>query len=107
MGMTLPAGEAFQSFLLEIILSFFLMTVIIHVATGSKEVGTMAAIAIGGVVALEAIFAGPVTGASMNPARSLAPALFAMNLDALWVYIAGPTTGMLIAVLIWKIYRKS
>ena len=78
------------------------MFVILSVATGSKEVGTMAGIAIGGVVALEALFAGPICGASMNPARSIAPALVSGNVTALWVYIAGPILGSVIAVPFWR-----
>ena len=76
MGETLPAGTAMQSFILEIILTFFLMFVIINVATGAKETGMMAGLAIGLVVLLEAAFAGPICGASMNPARSIACLLY-------------------------------
>ena len=74
------------------------MFVILCVSTGAKEKGTMAGIAIGAVIALEALFAGPICGASMNPARSLAPAVVSGNTDALWVYLIGPTLGALIAV---------
>ena len=75
------------------------MFVIIKVSTGSKETGTMAGIAIGGVVGLEAMFAGPITGASMNPARSIAPAIFSGNFEHLWLYIAAPIIGALLAIL--------
>ena len=98
-GATLPIGSAMQSFILEVILTFILMFVIIKVSTGSKETGTMAGIAIGGVVGLEAMFAGPITGASMNPARSIAPAIFSGNFEHLWLYIAAPIIGALIAIL--------
>ena len=74
LGETIPSGTILQSFVMEVILTMILMFVIIQVSTGSKEIGVMAGIAIGGTVALEAIFAGPVSGASMNPARSLGPA---------------------------------
>ena len=98
LGETLPASSAFQSFLLEILLTFFLMFVIINVSTGSKEVGVMAGIAIGGIVGLEAAFAGPITGASMNPARSIAPALVNLNFQHLWIYILAPIIGSILAV---------
>jgi len=98
-GATLPSGSALQSFILEVILTFILMFVIIKVSTGSKETGTMAGIAIGGVVGLEAMFAGPITGASMNPARSIAPAIFSGNFEHLWLYIAAPIIGALLAIL--------
>jgi aquaporin Z len=102
LGATLPAGTASQSFILEFILSFFLMLVIINVATGSKEQGLFAGLAIGGVVALEAMFAGPVCGASMNPARSLAPAIVSGHTEHLWVYIIAPVTGAALAIPTWK-----
>jgi len=98
-GATLPIGSAMQSFILEVILTFILMFVIIKVSTGSKEIGTMAGIAIGGVVGLEAMFAGPITGASMNPARSIAPAIFSGNFEHLWLYIAAPIIGALLAIV--------
>jgi len=85
-------------FLLETILTFFLMLVIIHVAQGAKEKGLMAGVAIGGMVALEAIFAGPVTGASMNPARSLAPAIVSGEAGFLWIYLTAPFLGSASAV---------
>jgi aquaporin NIP len=85
-------------FVLETILTFFLMLVIINVAQGAKEKGLMAGVAIGGMVALEAVFAGPVTGASMNPARSLAPALVSGHLEFLWIYLIAPMLGGALAV---------
>ena len=78
------------------------MFVIINVSTGSKETGTMAGIAIGGVVGLEAMFAGPITGASMNPARSIAPAIFSGNLDHLWLYTIAPIIGALLAIIAFR-----
>ena len=98
-GATLPLSSAMQCFILEVILTFILMFVIIKVSTGSKETGTMAGIAIGGVVGLEAMFAGPITGASMNPARSIAPAIFSGNFEHLWLYIAAPIIGALLAIV--------
>ena len=99
LGTTLPAGSATQSFFLELILTFFLMLVIINVSTGSKEKGIMAGIAIGSVVLLEAMFAGPICGASMNPARSIAPALLSGQTQHLWVYIIAPIAGAALAIL--------
>lgn len=103
MGETLPAGAWLQTFVFEIILTFFLMFVIIHVATGSKEQGIIASIAIGAIVLLEALFAGPITGASMNPIRSIAPAIVNMNLEHLWMYIVAPILGSVLAVFSWKL----
>ena len=102
LGATLPGLSAMKVFILEIILSFFLMVVIINVSTGSKEIGVVAGIAIGSVVLLEAMFAGPVTGASMNPARSIAPAVVSGNLADIWIYIFAPIIGCLLAVLSCK-----
>lgn len=102
LGATLPAGLPMQSFILEFILTFFLMLVIINVATGSKEQGMFAGVAIGSVVALEAMFAGPICGASMNPARSLAPAIVSGHLEHIWVYIVAPIGGAALAIPTWK-----
>jgi aquaporin Z len=105
LGATLPAGSAWQSFGLETTLTGILMFVILCVATGPKEVGLMAGTAIGGVIALEALFAGPISGASMNPARSLAPAVCSGNLQTIWVYILAPVLGAVVAVPIWRLIR--
>lgn len=102
LGTTLPAGTELQSFVLECILSFLLMTVILHVSQGSREIGVLAGIAVGVTVLLEALFAGPICGASMNPARSLAPALVSGSLQSLWIYLSAPVAGMLLATLSWK-----
>jgi aquaporin NIP len=102
LGTTLPSGMAMQSFVLEFILTFFLMLVIINVATGSKEQGMFAGLAIGATVLLEAMFAGPVSGASMNPARSLAPAVFSGHLENIWIYILAPIPGACLAIITWK-----
>ncbi len=103
LGASLPRGAVMQSFILEIVLSFFLMTVILEVATGSREQGLLGGIAIGFVVLLEAMFAGPICGASMNPFRSLAPAVVSGHTEHLWVYLSAPVIGMLLAVAINKI----
>lgn len=102
LGTTLPAGAALQSFVLEFILTYFLMLVIINVATGSKEQGLFAGIAIGSVILLEAMFAGPICGASMNPARSLAPAVVSGHTETLWVYLVAPVAGAALAIPTWK-----
>lgn len=106
LGATLPSGSDVQSFVLEVILSFFLMLVILNVAHGSKEQGMFAGLAIGGVVLLEAMFAGPICGASMNPVRSVGPAIVSGHLESLWIYIAAPVLGMAIAVPLYN-YLKS
>lgn len=98
LGASLPRNGNMQSLILEIVLSFLLMLVILKVAKGSKEQGLFAGIAIGSVVLLEAMFAGPICGASMNPVRSLTPALVSGHLSQVWVYLIGPPTGMLLAV---------
>ncbi len=98
LGTTLPAGAEFQSFVLEVVLTAVLMFVILNVSTGAKEKGITAGIAVGAVIALEALFAGPICGASMNPARSLAPALVSGHVEHLWVYLAAPVAGALLAV---------
>ena len=98
LGATLPAGPAAQAFILEVELTALLMLVVLNVSTGAKEKGITAGIVIGAVIMLEAMFAGPVCGASMNPARSLAPALVSGNLGALWIYLVAPTLGAWLAV---------
>jgi len=98
LGATLPAGSPMQSFILELVLTFILMLVILSVSTGAKEKGITAGIAIGSVIALEAMFAGPISGASMNPARSIAPAVVTGHLQHLWVYLAATTLGAGLAV---------
>jgi aquaporin NIP len=98
LGTTLPAGSDMQSFVLELILTFLLMFTILNVSTGAKEKGVTAGIAIGAVIGLEAMFAGPICGASMNPARSLAPAVVSGHLEHLWIYLAAPVTGAWLAV---------
>jgi aquaporin Z len=98
LGSTLPAGSALQSFTFETVLTFMLMLVILNVSTGAREKGITAGIAVGAVIGLEAMFGGPISGASMNPARSLAPAVMSGNLQHLWVYFAGPLLGTLCAI---------
>jgi aquaporin Z len=106
LGETLPAGSELQSFVLEIVLTFFLMLTILNVSTGAKEKGITAGIAVGSVIGLEALFAGPISGASMNPARSLAPALVSGQLAHLWIYLAGPTLGACLAMFACRCVRE-
>lgn len=105
LGATMPAGTDLQSFVLELILTFFLMLVIINVATGSKEQGMFAGLAIGSTVLLEAMFAGPICGASMNPIRSISPAVVSGHLEHLWIYLTAPTIGAILAIFVWRFIR--
>jgi len=104
-GATLPSGSQGQSFLWELVLSAFLMFVILAVATDTRAVGEAAAIAIGGTIGLDAMFGGPISGASMNPARSLGPALVSGNFHALWVYIVAPVVGTSLGGLAYQFVR--
>jgi aquaporin Z len=107
LGATIPVGPPWRSLLLEGVLTLFLMLVILGVATGAKEKGLMAGVAIGGTIALEALFAGPISGASMNPARSLAPAIVSGHIEHLGVYLAGPLAGALAAVPIHAVLTSA
>jgi MIP family channel proteins len=105
LGTTLPAGSDGQSLVLEMVLTFFLMFVIMAVATDNRAVGQAAALAIGGTVLLDAMFGGPISGASMNPARSLGPALVSGTLSHLWIYILGPASGALLGAFAYELAR--
>lgn len=100
LGATLPAGSWQQAFVFELMLTMLLMFVILRVSSGSKETGQMAGLAIGATVALEAMFAGPVCGASMNPARSLGPAVVSLKLEHLWIYLVATVAGAALAVAV-------
>jgi MIP family channel proteins len=106
LGITLPAGTVLQSFFLEILLTAVLMLVIISVATDSKAMGAPAALAIGFTVALDALWGGPISGASMNPARSLAPALVAGLWTNQWIYVLAPLIGASVGALIYEFIRE-
>ena len=106
LGATIPSGELLQSFILEFVLTFFLMLTILG-ATSKKEFSNIAGLIIGLVVTGIILFAGPISGGSFNPARSLAPAIISGNLTALWVYITAPTLGAISAVLCWKFINKN
>jgi len=106
LGATLPKGSELQSLVLETVLTFFLMLVILQVSRGSKEQGMFAGLAIGSVVLLEAMFAGPVCGASMNPARSIGPAIISSHLEHLWIYLLGPVLGAAMAVPVGSFLKE-
>jgi MIP family channel proteins len=109
LGATLPVGRGgvWQSFGLETLLTFFLMIVIMAMATDTRAVGQAAALAIGATVALEALFAGPICGASMNPARSLGPALMSWTWTAQWIYIVGPMIGAIAGAYVYQWLRET
>ena len=104
-GATLPSGSQGQSFLWEAIMSAFLMFVILAVATDTRAVGEAAAIAIGGTIGLDAMVGGPISGASMNPMRSLGPALVSGDLHALWLYILAPVAGASVGAFLYQYVR--
>jgi MIP family channel proteins len=104
-GATFPSGSAGQSFLWELVMSAFLMFVILAVATDTRAAGEAAAIAIGGTIGLDAMFGGPISGASMNPTRSLGPGLVSGDLHAIWVYLLAPVVGAAIGGLAYQFVR--
>jgi aquaporin NIP len=107
LGATIPTIGAGSAFVYEAILTAFLMFVIMAVATDTRAVGAAAAIAIGGTIGLDALFGGPVTGASMNPARSLGPALAAWEWHDIWIYVAAPPVGAALGGLAYQLVRGS
>ena len=104
-GATLPSGSQGQSFLWEVVMSVFLMFVVLAVATDTRAVGEAAAVAIGGTIGLDAMFGGPISGASMNPMRSLGPALVSGDLHALWLYIVAPIVGASLGGIAYQFVR--
>jgi aquaporin NIP len=104
-GATLPSGSQGQSFVWEIVLTFLLMFVVMAVATDTRAVGEAAAIAVGGTVALDALFGGPISGASMNPARSLGPAIVSGDFHALWIYLTAPLIGAVLGAACYQLVR--
>jgi aquaporin Z len=105
LGATLPAGSTLQSFILEFLLTALLMLIVLNVSHGAREKGITAGITVGATIALEALFAGPVCGASMNPARSLAPAIVSGHLEHLWIYLTATVLGALVAVPLFGLLR--
>ena len=106
LGATLPSGSDAQAFLWEAVMTAFLMFVILAVATDTRAVGEAAALAVGATIALDALFGGPITGASMNPMRSAAPAVVSGELGSLWIYIAAPVLGAAIGALAYQVIRE-
>ena len=106
LGATLPAGSDAQSFVFEVVLTAILMFVILKVSSGARERGITAGIVVGAVIALEALFAGPICGASMNPVRSFAPAAVTGQFASLWIYLTAPVLGAYLGVLLCRIMRE-
>jgi MIP family channel proteins len=106
LGATLPAGSPLQSFVLELILTALLMFVILAVSTGAREKGITAGIVVGSVIGLEAMFPGPICGASMNPARSLGPGVVSLHLQSFWIYLLAPVIGAVVGVFACRCVRE-
>ncbi|XP_042008092.1 aquaporin NIP1-1-like [Salvia splendens] len=102
---TLPAGTDVQSLVVEFIITFYLMFVISGVATDNRAIGELAGLAVGAVILLNVMFAGPISGASMNPARSLGPAIVSNNFKGIWIYLVGPTAGAIAGAWVYNIVR--
>lgn len=102
LGATVPVGSDARSFVLEFVLTLILMFVVLALSTGSSEAKLLGGVIVGSVIGFEALFAGPISGASMNPARSLAPAIVSMRLDHLWIYLVAPIAGALAGVPLWR-----
>jgi MIP family channel proteins len=107
LGMTLPASGTLQSFGMEVVMTFLLMFVILNVSIGHKEKGIMAGVAIGGLVAVDALIGGPVSGASMNPARSLGPAIISGEYSGLWIYLTAPFIGAGLALPVFGLLKRN
>jgi len=107
LGATLPSGSWEQSFIMEIVMTFFLMFVIMSVATDTRVKPEVSGIAIGGIVALDALFGGAISGASMNPARSLGPAIIGGIFEYQWIYLIAPVIGSLFAVMVYELLEKT
>ena len=105
-GATLPSGSQTQSFVFEFVMTAVLMFVILAVATDTRAVGEAAALAVGGTIGLDAMFGGPISGASMNPARSLGPAIASGDFHAIWLYIVAPIVGASVGGLLYQVVRK-
>lgn len=102
---TTPDGGVWRAFAIEVFLTWFLMLAILGVSTGAKEKGITAGLVVGGVIALEVLVGGPISGASMNPARSLAPAVVSGRVETLWIYLVAPTLGAALAVPTYSVLR--
>jgi aquaporin Z len=107
LGETKPKGDAMQSFVLEAIMCFILMMVILFTSQGAKETGILAGLAIGGTILVLVLFGGPVSGTSLNPTRSIAPAVVSGKyLEHLWIYITAPLMGMFTAGIVWMLLKE-
>ncbi len=106
LGITQPSGTILQAFIMETVMTFILMMIILRVSVGAKEKGITAGIAIGGTVWFLVLFGGPICGASLNPTRSLAPAIVTGNFQSLWIYIVAPLAGALSAVLVHRVLHS-
>ncbi|CAL9094043.1 aquaporin NIP1-1-like [Musa acuminata AAA Group] len=102
---TIPAGSDVQSLVLEFIISFYLMFVISGVATDNRAIGELAGLAVGATILLNVLIAGPISGASMNPARTLGPAIVANRWEGIWVYIVGPICGTVVGAWAYNLIR--
>jgi aquaporin Z len=107
LGATQPGGSVMQSFIMEVIMTFILLLVILRVSTGSKEKGITAGLVIGATVAFLVLFGGPVSGTSLNPTRSLAPAIVSGNMNALWIYLTAPVIGAVAAVFAHRVLHTN
>lgn len=105
LGVTRPSGSDGQAFVWETILTFFLVLVVTAVATDERAFRQAAGAAIGGTIVLDALAGGPISGASMNPARSLGPALVAGDFTGLWIYLTAPFLGAILAALAYRLMR--
>ena len=105
LGGTIPSGSSSQSWVLEFLLTFILMLTVLHVADRGKEKGLLAGLAIGAVFLVEAMFDGPISGASMNPARSFAPAVASGHLQDVWIYVTAPFVGSITAVFVYRLMK--
>ncbi|XP_030481166.1 aquaporin NIP1-2 isoform X2 [Cannabis sativa] len=102
---TLPTGSDMQSFVLEFVITFYLMFVVSGVSTDNRAIGELAGLAVGSTVLLNVMFAGPISGASMNPARSLGPAIVATRYKGLWIYLVSPTLGAIAGAWVYNLIR--
>ncbi|CAO2823479.1 unnamed protein product [Amaranthus hypochondriacus] len=102
---TSPAGSDLQSFVIEFIITFYLMFVISGVATDNRAIGELAGLAVGSTVLLNVMFAGPISGASMNPARSLGPAIVSNHYKSIWIYLVAPTAGAIAGAMVYNLIR--
>jgi aquaporin Z len=107
LGATVPAGSAVQALVLEFMLTGFLMFVILSMSKAEKAEQMLTGLVVGAVIGLEALFAGPITGASMNPARSLGPAVVSLQLGSVWIYLVAPIAGAVASVSLWRCIHGS